>query len=232
MQPGTLYVISHGRLPRLVSHHLRLPPPGTGRRRCGRKGGRVGAWCRCFRRVCPPGRGRRVRRGHARRVLATPRGTRRPPGSRPPPGPRRPVIRLGLRVKPRAVPHMVDDGRRNLHPCAEPGHLLGSTSGQPAVRAAPRGSQSAPVPGGLVSGRGEEHVQYPRRGEPPELQTGSALDRRQPAGPLQPAERVPDSCRMTRLPIVVLLRPFSRWRLACRASSQSAMVKACAAALP
>ena len=60
--------------------------------------------------------------------------------------PRRPVIRLGLRGKSQAVPHVVGDGLGDLLAASRTAPSSGSTSGPPPAPAAPPGSRSAPAP--------------------------------------------------------------------------------------
>ena len=102
--------------------------------------------------------------------------------------PRRPVVRLGLRGQPQAVPHVVRDGLGNLLPRAEPRHLLEALQVRHQRQQRLRALGPLPRPGDLILSRGEEHVQHPRRGQPPELRIGSALDRRHPLAPCNHAE--------------------------------------------
>jgi hypothetical protein len=101
-------------------------------------------------------------------------------------GPCRPVAGLGLWGQPEAVPHVIGYGLGDLLARAEPRHLLEALQVDHQRQQRLRRLGALPCPGSLVLGRGEEHVQHPCRGQPPELRIGSALDRRQPTGPLQP----------------------------------------------
>ena len=101
-------------------------------------------------------------------------------------GPCRPVAGLGLCGQPEAVPHVIGYGLGDLLARAEPRHLLEALQVDHQRQQRLRRLGPLPCPGSLVRGRGEEHVQHPCRGQPPELRIGSTLDRRQPTGPLQP----------------------------------------------
>ena len=90
---------------------------------------------------------------------------------------------LDIRGQPQAVPHMVRDRLGNLIPRAEPRHLLEALQVNQQRQQRLRALSPLPRPGDLILYRGEEHMQHPRRGQPPELRIGSALDRRQPRWP-------------------------------------------------
>ena len=100
--------------------------------------------------------------------------------------PCRPVAGLGLWGQPEAVPHVIGYGLGDLLARAEPRHLLEALQVDHQRQQRLRRLGPLPCSGSLVLGRGEEYVQHPCRGQPPELRIGSALDRRQPTGPLQP----------------------------------------------
>jgi hypothetical protein len=87
------------------------------------------------------------------------------------------------------APHVVDDRRRDLLQRAEPRHLLEALQRHQQGQQRLRRLGSFPGPPDLVIGRREEHVQHPRRGQPPELRIRRALDRRHPAVPPTPTNQ-------------------------------------------